>query len=87
MAVKPGRLATPNLRNWSTTQKKMERIMVGANHEGQKKYKLDPETEWCDRHYEECKRKQTQMGGARGEETRQLMDRVTEWIPCGHKRP
>ena len=29
----------------------------------------DPETEWCDRHDQEHKRKQTQMGGSRGEET------------------
>ena len=35
--------------------------------QGQKKYKLDPETEWCDRHDHEHKRKQTQMGRKRGE--------------------
>ena len=33
---------------------------------------MDPKTEWFDRHYQEHKRKQTQMGGPRGEETWQL---------------
>ena len=35
---------------------------LGRKHpKEQKEYKLDPETEWCDRHYQEHKRKQTQM--------------------------
>ena len=45
----------------------------GKNHcrshpKGQKEYKPDAETEWCDRHYQEHKRKKTQMGGSRGKE-------------------
>ena len=53
-------LSNTQLKKLVTTQRKME---------GQKEYKLDPETEWCDRHYQEHKRKQTQMGGTRDEET------------------
>ena len=30
---------------------------------------MDPQIEWCDRYYQEHKRKQTEMGEPRGEET------------------
>ena len=53
----------------------MERIMVGVSLKDRKSInKLDLETEWCDRHYQEHTRKQTQMGGTRGEKTWQQMD-------------
>ena len=41
--------------------------MVGVTLKD-RKYKLDSKTEWCDSHYQEHKRKQTQMGGTRGDE-------------------
>ena len=62
-------LSNTQLEKLVTTQRKMERIMIGVTLNRQKEYKLDPQTEWCDRHYQEHTRKQTQMGGSRGEET------------------
>ena len=40
----------------------------------QKEYKLDPKTEWCDRHHQEYNRKHKQMGGTHGEEKWHQMD-------------
>ena len=82
-AVRPARLATPN---WETGHNPEE---DGQNHgrshpEGQKECKLDPEKESCDRHYQEHKRKQTQIGGTHGKGMWQQMDKqshrmVTPW--------
>ena len=57
MAVRPGRLATPNLRNWSQPKGSLERIIGRSHPQGEKEYKLDLETEWCDRHYQEHQEK------------------------------
>ena len=62
-------LSNTQLEKLVTTQRKMERIMIGVTLKDTKSTELDPKTEWCDRHYQEHKRKQTQMGGPRGEET------------------
>ena len=62
-------LSNTQLEKLVTTQRKMERIMIGVTLKDRKSTELDPKTEWCDRHYQEHKRKQTQMGGPRGEET------------------
>ena len=79
MAVRPGRLATSNLRTGYNPKEDGEN--QARNHpQGQKEYKLDPHTEWCGRHYQEHKRKQTQMGGSRGEETWQQMDNQSHRI-------
>ena len=55
-------LSNTQLEKLVTTQRKMERIMVGVTLIGQKEYKLDLQTEWCDRHYQEHTRKQIKMG-------------------------
>ena len=61
MAVRPGPLTTTILRNWHNPKEDGENH--GRNHlQEQKEYKLNPETEWCDKHYQEHKRTQTQMG-------------------------
>ena len=70
---------TYGCETWSLSYTQLEKLVTtqkedgkkhGTSHpEGQKDYKLDSETEWCDTHYQEHKRKQTQMGGIRGEAT------------------
>ena len=61
-------LINTQLKKLITSQRKMEN--PGRSHpERQNEYKLDPEIEWCDRHYQEHPRKQTEIVGPRGEET------------------
>ena len=65
---------TYGCETWSLSNTQLEKLVTmqkedGKNHgrshpQGQKAYKLDPETEWCDRRYQDHKRKQTQMGRA-----------------------
>ena len=46
---------------------KMERIMVEVTLEDRKSINWI-QKQWCDRHYQEHKRKQTQMSGTHGKE-------------------
>ena len=47
-------LSNTQLEKLVTTQRKMERIMVGITLKDRKSTELDPKTEWCDRHYQEA---------------------------------
>ena len=62
-------LSNTQLEKLVTTQRKMERIMIGVTLKDRKSTEWIRKTKWYDRHYQEHKRKQTQMGGPRGEET------------------
>ena len=88
MAVRPGCLATPNLRNDHNSKEDGENH--GRSHaQGQKECKLDPKTEWCDIHYQEHMKKiQTNRWAdhvARRSDNRWTI-RVTEWIHMATKR-
>ena len=67
-------LSNTQLEKLVTTQRKMERIMVGVHPQGQKECEVDPGTERCDRHYQEHMRKQIQMGGSHDKEKQQQMN-------------
>ena len=58
-------LSNTQLEKLVTTQSKMDRIMIGVTLKDRKSTKK----ECCERHYQEHKRKQTQMDWPRGEET------------------
>ena len=62
-------LSNAQLEKLVITQRKMERIIIGVTIKDIKSAEWIQKTEWCDRYYQEHKRKQTQMGGPRGEET------------------
>ena len=61
-------LSNTQLEKLVTTQRKMERIMEGVTIKDRKSTNWIRK-QWCDRHYQEHKRKQTQMSWTRGEET------------------
>ena len=61
-------LSNTQLEKLVTTQRKMERIMIGVTLKDRKSTEWIRK-QWCDRHYQEHKRKQIQMDGSRGEET------------------
>ena len=81
-------LSNTQLEKLVTTQRKMERIMVGFALKDRKSTNWIRQQSGVDRHYHEHTRKQTQMGGNtwQGEVTTDGQS-VTEWIPRKHKRP
>ena len=87
MTVRPGRLAIPNLRNWSQL-KGIERIMIGATLKDRKS------TEWnrkqsgvadIIRNLRESKHRWADHVARRLDNRWTI--RVTEWIPRRNKRP
>ena len=62
-------LSNTQIEKLVTTQWKIERIMGGVILNDRKSTNWIWEQEWCDRHYQEHNRKQTQMGRPRGKET------------------
>ena len=57
---------TYGCETWSLSNTQLEKLITTqrknhgrSHHQGQKEYKLNSETEWCNRHYHTYKRKQT----------------------------
>ena len=89
---------TYSCETWSLSNTQLEKLhghnpKEGGEHhgrshtEGQKEYKLDPETEWCDRHYHKHKANIDGRAHVARRHDNRWTIRVTEWIPRGHKRP
>ena len=83
MAVRPGRLATPNLRNWSQLKGRWERIMIGVTLKDRKS------TEWIRKQsgltdiIRSIRESKHRWAGhvARRRDNRWTI-RITEWIPA-----
>ena len=87
MVVRPGRLVTPNLRNWSQPKGRWERIMVGVTKDIKSTNWIQKQSGVTDiiRSIRESKHRWTRHMARRSDNRWTI--RVTEWIPRGHKRP